>query len=155
MNEVQSTADVPPGLAGGRGEFITSWWKADIPALLRIVALEPFGWQMGFARNILSLGRSGIEVPSRVNGMGHYILSAAPFEDKVRELPRKGPAQFASRFSRDANVKRPGVPKGGRISHIRLMALTRCNLHSPSFHAGKSPWGVHRIQACLTRRALR
>ena len=68
MSEARVAAYIPAGAAGERGKFPAFCADSDIPALLRGGARGSPGNQSGFYRNILTFGRSGIEVPLRVNG---------------------------------------------------------------------------------------
>ena len=51
---------------------------ADVAALLRIGAPELSGCQLDFGRNCSTEGCSGIDVPLRTNGIGHYAFTVAP-----------------------------------------------------------------------------
>ena len=86
MNEVRFLVDVSAGKSGGRGNFTTPLLGADIPALLLTGVLGSSGGQLDFSPNILTSGTVGVEVPSRVKGMGHYVLVGASFEDKARSV---------------------------------------------------------------------
>ena len=78
MNEVRFATYLLVGTAGGRGKFTAFLMDADTPALLRSGALEPSGGHLGSPRNISTLGSLNIDVPLKVNGMGHHVLSVAP-----------------------------------------------------------------------------
>ena len=70
-------ADTPVGFVGGRGACAATLPDTDIPALLHEGALGALGGQLDFFRNVLTLGRLGVGVPLKANGMGHYVLSVA------------------------------------------------------------------------------
>ena len=80
------------------GTLVTFLLDADIPALWRQNALGSLGGQLGFSRNISTLGRLGIDVPLRVGGMGHYALSVASFECKGWASMGHGSTQSVSRL---------------------------------------------------------
>ena len=51
--------------------------EADIPALLRLGALVALGGQFDSHRDAASLRKRGVDIPLELNGVGHYVLSAA------------------------------------------------------------------------------
>ena len=59
----QFAADIPVGFAGGRGAFTAFPLQADIPASLRMGALEALVGQLDLSCNDLMLGKMGIDVP--------------------------------------------------------------------------------------------
>ena len=79
-------ADITAGIAGAKGAFTACGLDADIPALLRKGASAALAGQSDFARNTLTLGPRGIEIPLKVNAMGHYILSVADFPAALASL---------------------------------------------------------------------
>ena len=81
MGGVCHAADITVGIAGSKGTFTAFVLDADIPALLRKGALEALAGQLDFARNALTLGSRGVEIPLQVNDAGHYILSVANFHE--------------------------------------------------------------------------
>ena len=105
-------ADTPVGFVGGRGACAATLPDTDIPALLHEGALGALGGQLDFFRNVLTLGRLGVGVPLKANGMGHYVLSPAP-SYKGRGLLGNGPTQSVPRFALDFSTKRPNLPNGG------------------------------------------
>ena len=86
---------MPVGLAGRREEYAAFLLEAEIPALLREVALEDLGAQLEFPRKISTLRERGAYIPLKLNRMGHYALSAVSFgEERSRSV--KGPTFFTS-----------------------------------------------------------
>ena len=67
------------GIAGAKGALTAFALDADIPALLCKGALGALAGQLDFARETLTLGSRGIEIPLKVNDLGHYILSVDDF----------------------------------------------------------------------------
>ena len=72
---MRNDADIPVGVAGGRGEVTAFLIYADNPAFLRKGALEALRGQLDFPQNVATSGRLGIDVPLKVNGMGRHVLS--------------------------------------------------------------------------------
>ena len=71
LGEVRSAADIPVGVAGGRGKVAAFLLETGIPALLRRGALEALGWQLGVPRNVWMLNNLGVDAPLQVNRTGH------------------------------------------------------------------------------------
>ena len=59
LGDVRCAADFPLGIAGDRGKRSAFVLKTDIPALLRIGALEALGGRSDFHRNISTLRKQG------------------------------------------------------------------------------------------------
>ena len=99
--DVCFAADITVGIAGAKGTFTAFVLDADIPALLCKGALEALAGQLDSARNTLTLGTRGIEIPLKVNSMGHYILSVMDFPSGVG---RVSPAPQLSASFLELNV---------------------------------------------------
>ena len=76
------------------------------------------GGESDCSRNCLHLGGPGVQVPLRSNAAGPYVLSVASF-GRGGGAAATGPTlQAVSRFSRDADVLRPSMSKGGVSSPV-------------------------------------
>ena len=71
MGDVRFAADITVGVAVAKGDFAAFVLDADIPALLRSGALGSVGGQPEFYRDTHTSGLRGLELPLKVNGMGH------------------------------------------------------------------------------------
>ena len=82
LGEARYAADSPAGVAGGRGKLAASLMEGGIPASLRIGSLATLGGQLGPPRNVLTLGKFGIDVPLEVAGKGrrnlYQVLNGTP-----------------------------------------------------------------------------
>ena len=67
------------GIAGNREMFTAFALEADIPALLRKGFMEALGGRFDFLRGSLNLHRRGVQIPLRVNRVGHCILGVVDF----------------------------------------------------------------------------
>ena len=77
IGEVHSAADIEVGIDGRRSSFVAFVLKADIPAVLCRRAREALGCQLDFAQNALTLRKHGVDIPLRVNEMGHCVSAVA------------------------------------------------------------------------------
>ena len=115
VGDVRYAADIPAGIAGGRGEIAASLLGADIAALLREGALGSLGGQSDYTRNAAALKKMCVDVPLEVRGMGHYGLRAALFGGKCEKSVR-GLTYSVSYFQLDISMGRPNVSNGGQRS---------------------------------------
>ena len=97
LGRVQFAADVPAGIAGGRGRFAALFLEAGIPALLRKGAVEAVGGRLAFASNALMLAEMGVAAPLKVSGAGRYVLRAAS-RGKERGKSVRGPNHSVSQY---------------------------------------------------------
>ena len=81
---------------GGKGACAACAPDAEIPALLRMGALEALGDRLDLEQGALSFTRHGVRVPLRANATGHYILSVVEFG--------KRPRIASSRLSRNGRI---------------------------------------------------
>ena len=89
--------EIPVRAAGTKGALTAFVLCAGKPALLRKGAMGAPGGQLDFSRDPLTLNEQGVNIPKRVNQMGHYILSVADFgKDPSRRVG--GPAVSAPHF---------------------------------------------------------
>ena len=112
IGEVHYAADLKVGIAGRRGACAAFAPGADIPALLRKGALEALGGQLDFAREVLAIRNRGLDIPPKVNDMGHDILSVVAFGDRPPCVDR-GPKLAASYFEWALLGNLPDLSNGG------------------------------------------
>ena len=153
FGEARNAADSPAGIVGGRGKFAAFFLGADIPALLRTGALEALGGQLGCARNVLTLGEMGVDVPLKVNGMGRFVLSPGLF-GMGRKKSARGPTHWASYFFLAFPKKRPNFPRADCAFVMRGMACIGSIPRAPSRHASRRGWEMRRIRVCRTPEKL-
>ena len=112
LADMRFAADIPAGIAGGRGEIAAFSSGEDIPAVLREGSLGALGGQLDLARSVLKMNGMGVAVPLKVNGAGRYVLSAGPCGKEFKKS-RRGPSHSVSFFERGAPMKRPDLRNGG------------------------------------------
>ena len=68
QGEVRCAADIPVGIAGGRGKLAAVVLEADTPALLCEGALKALGGHSDFRRNISTLRKQEVDIPLELSG---------------------------------------------------------------------------------------
>ena len=115
VGEVRYTADIKIGIAGRRGALTAFAPEADFPALLRRGAREALGGLLDFAGDVWAIWNHGVDIPLKVNEMGHYALSVVAFGHGSSRVDL-GPQLAASYFAWTPVDKRPDLSNGG--SHL-------------------------------------
>ena len=75
LGEVRRPADIPVGIAVGRGKFASSALESDIPAPCRAGASEAPGGRSDLPCDVLTSRRRGVGLSLKLNCLGHYVLS--------------------------------------------------------------------------------
>lgn len=122
MGGARFVADTTAGIAGAKGNSTASVLVADIPDLLRKGSLDALGGQLDFSRDAPASGSRGVEIPPKVNDMGHYVLTGVVDFGGSRANRNRDPSFSASMAEwacsrRRANLSNGGIPlpsAGGR-----------------------------------------
>ena len=145
VDVVRFAADVPVGLAGGRGKSTT---------LLRTGASESLGEHLDFSRN-LRLGKLGPRVPLRVNGRGRYLMNAASSEEGGAPWRDVGLPNLLTGFRELRKYSVQIRPMVGFSFRSPRAARTRMIPLNTSWRVRLWRWGMSRTQVRRTRGTLR
>ena len=115
MGGARFVADTTAGIAGAKGNSTASVLVADIPDLLRKGSLDALGGQLDFSRDAPASGSRGVEIPPKVNDMGHYVLTGVVDFGGSRANRNRDPSFSASMAEwacsrRRANLSNGGIP---------------------------------------------
>ena len=114
VGDVRRAAVVPVAIVGYAGRFMAHVVDADIPALLRKVALETLGGHRNFRERVLTLESLGTDIPLEMSAVGHLLLNVADFpESKSAGRPD----------GRNKGGARRGVHDNGTVCYDALFFL--------------------------------
>ena len=127
--------------------------KADIAALLRKRALGALGDRSDVAQSVLTMRKMGVGAPLKVDGTGHYVLSAVPLRGGAKCRGRPHPFCFIFRLGRFDAKPRP-FQWWPRLPPTRRMVRIGSTCPELFRRAKQWRWKMRRNRACRTPRKL-